>query len=74
MSSSPGRSVVDSQRYDPSQVDFADTIRTVMQVRPAKLDHKLEKGEKPIRPRIAATPPSSSWLELAGPARLILRS
>jgi outer membrane PBP1 activator LpoA protein len=68
-----GGSVVDSQRYESSQNDFADTIKTVMQVRPAKLDHKLEKGEKPDPPVhrsdatfifVAASSP--------GPARLIL--
>ena len=68
-----GGHVVDSQRYDSSQVDFAETIKTVMQVRPARLDHKLEKGEKPEPPihRSDATfifVASSS----PGPARLIL--
>jgi outer membrane PBP1 activator LpoA protein len=68
-----GGSVVDSQRYDPSQVDFADTIKTVMQVRPAKLDHKLEKGEKPDPPTHRS---DASFIFVAssspGPARLIL--
>jgi uncharacterized protein len=68
-----GGSVVDSQRYDPSQVDFADTIKTVMQVRPAKLDHKLEKGEKPDPPTHRS---DAAFIFVAssspGPARLIL--
>jgi hypothetical protein len=41
-----GGSVLDSQRYDPAQVDFADVIRTVMQLKPTK----VEKGEKPEPP------------------------
>ncbi len=68
-----GGSVVDSQRYDPAQVDFADTIKTVMQVRPAKLDHKLEKGEKPDPPTHRS---DAAFIFVAssspGPARLIL--
>jgi outer membrane PBP1 activator LpoA protein len=68
-----GGSVVDSQRYDPSQVDFADTIKTVMQVRPAKMDHKLEKGEKPDPPTHRS---DAAFIFVAssspGPARLIL--
>jgi outer membrane PBP1 activator LpoA protein len=68
-----GGSVVDSQRYDPSQVDFADTIKTVMQVRPAKLDHKLEKGEKPDPPTHRS---DAAFIFVAssspGPARLIM--
>ena len=68
-----GGSVLDSQRYDSSQVDFADTIKTVMQVRPAKLDHKLEKGEKPDPPTHRS---DAAFIFVAssspGPARLIL--
>jgi len=68
-----GGSVLDSQRYDPAQVDFADTIKTVMQVRPAKLDHKLEKGEKPDPPTHRS---DAAFIFVAssspGPARLIL--
>jgi len=68
-----GGSVLDSQRYDPSQADFADEIKTVMQVRQAKLDHKLEKGEKPDPPTHRA---DATFVFVAssspGPARLIL--
>jgi outer membrane PBP1 activator LpoA protein len=68
-----GGSVLDSQRYDPSQVDFADTIKTVMQLRPAKLDHKLERGEKPDPPTHRS---DAAFIFVAssspGPARLIV--
>jgi len=68
-----GGSVLDSQRYDSSQADFAEAIKTVMQVRPAKLDHKLEKGEKPEPPTHRS---DAAFIFVAssspGPARLIL--
>jgi uncharacterized protein len=41
-----GGTVLDSGRYDPSQVDFADVIKTVMQLKVTK----VEKGEKPEPP------------------------
>jgi uncharacterized protein len=41
-----GGTVLDSGRYDPSQVDFSDVIKTVMQLKPTK----VEKGEKPEPP------------------------
>jgi hypothetical protein len=41
-----GGSVLDTQRYDPAQVDFSDVIKTVMQLKPTK----VEKGEKPEPP------------------------
>ena len=68
-----GGHVLDSQRYDPSQADFADTIKTVMQVRSQKLDHKLEKGEKPEAP-IHRTDAAFIFVASSapGPARLIL--
>ena len=68
-----GGRVLDSQRYDSSQADFADTIKTVMQVRPAIRDHKLEKGEKPEPPVHRS---DAAFIFVAssapGPARLIL--
>jgi outer membrane PBP1 activator LpoA protein len=68
-----GGSVLDSQRYEPAQADFAEEIKTVMQVRPAKLDHKLDKGEKPDPPTHRA---DATFIFVAssspGPARLIL--
>jgi hypothetical protein len=41
-----GGNVLDSGRYDPSQVDFSDVIKTVMQLKATK----VEKGEKPEPP------------------------
>src|ERR1700742_428873 len=41
-----GGSVLDSGRYDPSQVDFSDVIKTVMKLKVTK----VEKGEKPEPP------------------------
>jgi hypothetical protein len=41
-----GGTLLDSGRYDPSQVDFADVIKTVMQLKVTK----VEKGEKPEPP------------------------
>lgn len=41
-----GGNVLDSGRYDPSQVDFADVIKMVMQLKVTK----VEKGEKPEPP------------------------
>jgi outer membrane PBP1 activator LpoA protein len=68
-----GGHVLDSQRYDSSQADFAETIKTVMQVRPAIRDHKLEKGEKPEPPTHRS---DATFIFVAssgpGPARLIL--
>jgi outer membrane PBP1 activator LpoA protein len=68
-----GGHLLDSQRYDPSQADFADTIKTVMQVRSVKLDHKLEKGEKPEAP-IHRTDAAFIFVAASSPApaRLIL--
>jgi outer membrane PBP1 activator LpoA protein len=68
-----GGRVLDSQRYDSSQADFADTIKTVMQVRSVRPDHKLEKGEKP-EPPIHRTDAAFIFVASSGPgpARLIL--
>ena len=41
-----GGNVLDSGRYDPAQVDFSDVIKSVMQLKPTK----VEKGEKPEPP------------------------
>jgi hypothetical protein len=41
-----GGTVLDSGRYDASQVDFSDVIKTVMQLKVTK----VEKGEKPEPP------------------------
>jgi outer membrane PBP1 activator LpoA protein len=41
-----GGTVLDSGRYDPAQVDFSDVIKSVMQLKPTK----VEKGEKPEPP------------------------
>src|ERR1700744_3460677 len=41
-----GGTVLDSGRYDPSQADFADVIKSVMQLKVTK----VEKGEKPEPP------------------------
>jgi outer membrane PBP1 activator LpoA protein len=41
-----GGTLLDSQRYDSSQVDFSDAIKTVMQLKVTK----VEKGEKPAPP------------------------
>jgi hypothetical protein len=59
MNLSLGGSVLDSQRYDSSQADFAD-IKTVMQV-VRQVTTSSRKARSPTRPRIAAMPPSFSW-------------
>jgi outer membrane PBP1 activator LpoA protein len=41
-----GGNVLDSGRYDPTQVDFSDVIKTVMQLKATR----VEKGEKPEPP------------------------
>ena len=68
-----GGTVLDSQRYDPTQADFSGEIKTVMQVHAVKLDHKLEKGEKPDPPTHRS---DATFIFVAssspGPARLIL--
>jgi uncharacterized protein len=64
-----GGSVLDSGRYDPSQVDFSDVIKTVMQLKATK----VEKGEKPEPPTHRS---DAAFIfvaaSTAGTARLIL--
>ena len=64
-----GGNVLDSGRYDPSQVDFSDVIRTVMQLKATK----VEKGEKPEPPTHRS---DAAFIfvaaSTAGTARLIL--
>jgi len=59
-----GGSVLDSQRYDPSQVDFSDAIKTVMQVRePKKPDPPTHRSDAEFIFVASSSP---------GPARLIM--
>ncbi|HEY2465224.1 MAG TPA: penicillin-binding protein activator [Steroidobacteraceae bacterium] len=64
-----GGNVLDSGRYDPSQVDFSDVIKTVMQLKATK----VEKGEKPEPPTHRS---DAAFIfvaaSTAGTARLIL--
>jgi outer membrane PBP1 activator LpoA protein len=64
-----GGNVLDSGRYDPSQVDFSDVIRSVMQLKATK----VEKGEKPEPPTHRS---DAAFIfvaaSTAGTARLIL--
>ncbi len=64
-----GGNVLDSGRYDPAQVDFSDVIKTVMQLKPTK----VEKGEKPEPPTHRS---DAAFIfvaaSTAGTARLIL--
>ncbi len=64
-----GGSVLDSGRYDPAQVDFADVIKSVMQLKATK----VEKGEKPEPPTHRS---DAAFIfvaaSTAGTARLIL--
>jgi uncharacterized protein len=64
-----GGNVLDSGRYDPSQVDFSDVIRSVMQLKATR----VEKGEKPEPPTHRS---DAAFIfvaaSTAGTARLIL--
>jgi hypothetical protein len=64
-----GGNLLDSGRYDPSQVDFSDVIKTVMQLKATK----VEKGEKPEPPTHRS---DAAFIfvasSTAGTARLIL--
>lgn len=64
-----GGNLLDSGRYDPAQVDFSDVIKTVMQLKPTK----VEKGEKPEPPTHRS---DAAFIfvaaSTAGTARLIL--
>jgi outer membrane PBP1 activator LpoA protein len=64
-----GGNVLDTGHYDPSQVDFSDLIKTVMQLKPTK----VEKGEKPEPPTHRS---DAAFIfvaaSTAGTARLIL--
>jgi outer membrane PBP1 activator LpoA protein len=64
-----GGTVLDSGRYDPSQVDFSDVIKSVMQLKATR----VEKGEKPEPPTHRS---DAAFIfvaaSTAGTARLIL--
>ena len=64
-----GGNVLDSGRYDPSQVDFSDVIKSVMQLKATR----VEKGEKPEPPTHRS---DAAFIfvaaSTAGTARLIL--
>jgi outer membrane PBP1 activator LpoA protein len=64
-----GGIVLDSGRYDPSQVDFSDVIKSVMQLKATR----VEKGEKPEPPTHRS---DAAFIfvaaSTAGTARLIL--
>ncbi|HTB88527.1 MAG TPA: penicillin-binding protein activator [Steroidobacteraceae bacterium] len=64
-----GGNVLDSGRYDPTQVDFSDVIKTVMQLKATR----VEKGEKPEPPTHRS---DAAFIfvaaSTAGTARLIL--
>jgi hypothetical protein len=64
-----GGTVLDSGRYDPSQVDFSDVIKSVMQLKSTR----VEKGEKPEPPTHRS---DAAFIfvaaSTAGTARLIL--
>jgi uncharacterized protein len=64
-----GGTVLDSGRYEPSQVDFSDVIKSVMQLKATR----VEKGEKPEPPTHRS---DAAFIfvaaSTAGTARLIL--